>query len=283
MAPSRTAFPRQRRQTLLLMRVVRGQVPVQLAVDVDLTAVTADRSLTPPSEHPASITSYLVLCAARALGGFPQARTLSTGRLRPRRYGPGPTTVKVVLDATHAGERFVAAHLVTDADRRPLADLDTDLRAAAAAGRDGRTAPADLRALWRLPFPLAALAFALATRPSRRLDRLGALTVSNLGARGVHQVAPLGGSPLSLGIGAVRQAVVPGDQGPQVRPVLTLTLVFDHRSLDGALAADLLADLVHRVENWPARRPGPPAGVGAGPPDPHPPLPDPAGLAPAGR
>lgn len=71
----------------------------------------------------------------------------------------------------------------------------------------------------------------------------GTFTVSNLGSLGVHWFTPVLNPPQSciLGVGASHQS------GPGAPSLLPLSLTFDHRALDGAAAARLLADIAEGV------------------------------------
>ncbi len=73
----------------------------------------------------------------------------------------------------------------------------------------------------------------------------GTFTVSNLGGLGVHWFTPVLNPPQSgiLGVGAVHRT------SPDTPALLPLSLTFDHRSLDGAAAAALLADIAWAIEN----------------------------------
>lgn len=70
-------------------------------------------------------------------------------------------------------------------------------------------------------------------------------TISNLGMFGVHQFTPLINPPQSaiLGISAARPAIQPVSSGLRIIQSMNLTLVADHRLLDGATVAAFLADL----------------------------------------
>ncbi|MGD8169100.1 dihydrolipoamide acetyltransferase family protein [Herbiconiux sp. P16] len=72
----------------------------------------------------------------------------------------------------------------------------------------------------------------------------GTFTVSNLGSLGVHWFTPVLNAPQSciLGVGAAHQT------HPDAPSLLPLSLTFDHRALDGAAAAALLADLAQAIE-----------------------------------
>lgn len=81
-------------------------------------------------------------------------------------------------------------------------------------------------------------------------------TITNLGAFGIDAFTPVVNLPETaiLGLGAIRkQAVVVGDDRIEVRPMMTLSLTFDHRAIDGAPAARFLQSLVAATENPAAR------------------------------
>jgi pyruvate dehydrogenase E2 component (dihydrolipoamide acetyltransferase) len=107
--------------------------------------------------------------------------------------------------------------------------------------------------------PLRALASATAELIARaKAGRLrqhelegGVTTVSNLGMYGVRDFSAILNPPqstiLAVGAAALRPIVVDGALA--VGTVLTLTLSVDHRVVDGAVAAQLLAALVARLEH----------------------------------
>jgi pyruvate dehydrogenase E2 component (dihydrolipoamide acetyltransferase) len=70
----------------------------------------------------------------------------------------------------------------------------------------------------------------------------GTFTISNLGMFGVEQFVAVLNPPQAaiLAVGAIDPKAVPTETGFESRPLMTLTLTCDHRSLDGATAADFL-------------------------------------------
>jgi pyruvate dehydrogenase E2 component (dihydrolipoamide acetyltransferase) len=70
----------------------------------------------------------------------------------------------------------------------------------------------------------------------------GTFTISNLGMYGVEQFVAVLNPPQAaiLAVGAIEEKAVPTESGFDARPQMTLTLTCDHRSLDGATAADFL-------------------------------------------
>lgn len=85
--------------------------------------------------------------------------------------------------------------------------------------------------------------------------RGGTFSITNHGTSGSLFATPVINQPQCaiLGVGAVkkRAVVVEGD-AIAVRPMVYLSLTFDHRILDGASADGFLAKVVDILDNWPA-------------------------------
>ena len=85
----------------------------------------------------------------------------------------------------------------------------------------------------------------------------GTFTITNPGGYGTFHGTPVISQPQAaiLGTYAVvkRPWVVQDDMGEDViaiRPIMNLTLTYDHRLVDGALAGRFLRDLRHTLESW---------------------------------
>lgn len=80
----------------------------------------------------------------------------------------------------------------------------------------------------------------------------GVFTITNLGTFGIDAFTPVINLPETsvLGLGAIRKepAVLP-DGSVGIRELITLSLTFDHRVIDGAPAARFLQALVQALEN----------------------------------
>ena len=77
----------------------------------------------------------------------------------------------------------------------------------------------------------------------------GTFTVSTLGSTGIDWFTPVLNPPqiAILGVGRVAQRAVVVDDMIVARPMMTLTLVFDHRALDGHPAGLFLSDVARRL------------------------------------
>lgn len=125
--------------------------------------------------------------------------------------------------AIDLGEGLVAA-VIRDADRKSLGDLARAARDLAERARAGRLTPDEMAD--------------------------GTFTVTNLGGLGVEAFTPIINPPQAgiLGVGKIQEKPVVLNGGIHVRSMLTLSLVFDHRLLDGAPAARFLARVKDLLE-----------------------------------
>jgi pyruvate dehydrogenase E2 component (dihydrolipoamide acetyltransferase) len=78
----------------------------------------------------------------------------------------------------------------------------------------------------------------------------GTFTITNLGSYGVDAFTPVINLPelAILGLGRIQDKVVPVNGKAEIRKMMTLSLVFDHRLVDGAPAAKFLAGVKSLIE-----------------------------------
>jgi pyruvate dehydrogenase E2 component (dihydrolipoamide acetyltransferase) len=78
----------------------------------------------------------------------------------------------------------------------------------------------------------------------------GTFTISNLGMYGVDSFDAIVNAPQAaiLAVGRIGERVVAVDSQPAVRPVLELSVSFDHRAVDGARGAEFLQTLGDLIE-----------------------------------
>lgn len=253
---------RERWHTLYFLAEHRAIVPVFLDTEVDMSAVLAHRDRQRAAGHRYSILTYVLHAAARELVHHPAANAVVRGGTRPRvRHSPA-VDVKLTLDRTMGGQRVVLSAVFPDADRAGLARLQEQVDHYAAGDPDLMPEFAGVRLLHRLPWPVGRWAFARAVRSfDGRSRRFGTLAVTSLGHRPVDGFHSVGGATVTLGIGRVVDRAVVRDGQVAVAPMMRLNLAFDHRVIDGAQAADLLADIRAALQQDPDRLAG---GVHAG-------------------
>ncbi|MDR7303660.1 2-oxo acid dehydrogenase subunit E2 [Haloactinomyces albus] len=250
-SPTITTIARERRHTLNFLKEIRSFSPVFLDTEVDMTAVQQHRNAAREAGERYSLVTYVLHAAARVLADHPEANAAIRGSARPRMAWHGAVNGKLTLDKTINGQRVVLATVLSGLESAEMAEIQRKIEPF----RDGdpHTMPEfkPVRLLQRLPWPLDRLLYRLAARPlKRRGATLGTFAVTSLGHRPVDGFHSVGGTTITLGVGRVIDRPVVKDGKVDIAPVLRLNLAFDHRAIDGAEAADVLADLKENLENF---------------------------------
>ena len=115
--------------------------------------------------------------------------------------------------------------VVRDVDRKGVHELSHELAALSKKARDGKLSPANMSG--------------------------ACFTISSLGGIGGTAFTPIVNAPEVAILGVVRSKMVPVWNGNDFKPrlMLPLSLSYDHRVIDGALAARFTRHLCHVVED----------------------------------
>lgn len=242
-----TAIAGERRPTLHFLREIRSISPVFLDTDVDMTAVLRHRE----TVHKYSVVSYVLHTAARVMAAHPDANAALRGSVRPRVARYATVNGKFTLDRTVRGQRVVLSTVLPDLQTADLTTIQERIEYF----RDGapETLPefAGARVLQKLPKPVGGLLYRMGVRPlSRRAEVMGTFAVTSLGHRPVDGFYSVGGTTITLGLGRIADRPVARGTEVAVAPLMRLSLTFDHRVIDGAEAADVLADIKQGLEHF---------------------------------
>jgi pyruvate dehydrogenase E2 component (dihydrolipoamide acetyltransferase) len=168
----------------------------------------------------ANLSVLVAVLAAKALQRFPALNAeLSEYGIELHRE----INIGVAVDS----ERGLMVPVLRRVSERSVEALHEEFRRLVAAVRSGRVTAADLAG--------------------------GTFTITNLGAFGIESFVPIINPPQCaiLALGAIAGEALPTETGEalEVCPVVRLTLVFDHRMVDGAPAARFLQYLKELMEN----------------------------------
>lgn len=132
---------------------------------------------------------------------------------------------RVDVSVAVATEGGLVTPVVRDADRKGLTALAEEVQALAAQARDGSLRPEQYQG--------------------------GTVTISNLGMYGIETVYPILNPPQAciVGVGAAEAQPVVREGEIEVAHVAMVTLAADHRAVDGAVGAQLLAAIRARLED----------------------------------
>lgn len=163
---------------------------------------------------------FLMKASVVALKEFPQFNaSLSPGKdaLIYKKY----YNIGVAVDTPDG----LVVPVIKDVDRKGVLELSQEISAASAKMRDGKIAPADIQG--------------------------GTFSISSLGGIGGTAFTPIVNAPEVAILGAVRSQIKPKWDGHTFEPrlMLPLCLSYDHRVIDGALAARFTRRLVEVLED----------------------------------
>jgi pyruvate dehydrogenase E2 component (dihydrolipoamide acetyltransferase) len=183
----------------------------QISMSADMTKSQELRALLVeryPDERP-TVTDVLTKVCAIALMRHPAVNATFAGdaiELHP--------AANVGLAV--ATDRGLVVPVIPGADSRTVAEIAAVRADLVARSRDGKLTTGDLEG--------------------------GTFTISNLGMYGVEQFIAVLNPPQAaiLAVGAIEERPVARDGQVVVRPMMTMTLTCDHRTIDGATAADYL-------------------------------------------
>jgi pyruvate/2-oxoglutarate dehydrogenase complex dihydrolipoamide acyltransferase (E2) component len=212
MEPGRHPLRGVRRVTAETMTRSWSEIPHLTTLDeVDATGLLAARRGLADAGIDATIGTLLVAAVARGLRRYPVVN--ASLELAGPGASPAGGTIVVHPDcniglAVATADGLVVP-VITQADRRPLADLAAEVRRLTTAARERRVDVADLRG--------------------------GTFTISNWGAIGGRHATPLIRPPEVgiMGFGAIRPRPFVVDGEVKARPTLPWSLSADHRLIDG--------------------------------------------------
>ena len=194
-------------------------------LDIDrLIAVRQEANAAAPRDrdgHPAfrlSLNDFIIKAWAAALRRVPAANAVFAGD-SILRFAHADIGIAVAL------EGGLITPVVRNADMKSLTTISAEMRDLAARARDRKLMPNEYRG--------------------------GSSAISNLGMYGVREFSAIINPPHStiLAVGAARRAPVEmEDGGVRFVSQMTVTLSCDHRVVDGALGAELLAAFRSLVE-----------------------------------
>lgn len=187
-------------------------------IDVDATALRAARAGLRAEIPTLTINDVLLHAAAQALAGLPEVNGVVEGDSLTLYNG---VDIGFAVDTP----RGLVAPVIRRAEAMSLAQLAAESQRLIEIARAGRLRPEDVGG--------------------------ASLTVSNLGMFGIRFGTPVINLAESIlvFVGAVEDRPVAIDGQVAIRPMLTLSIAYDHRVADGVAASQFTRGLKERLEN----------------------------------
>ncbi|OBA32171.1 hypothetical protein A5767_16855 [Rhodococcus sp. 852002-51564_SCH6189132-a] len=234
-------FPKPRRHTEYFSTAMAGRPLVHLGTEADVSGLL-DRSGRRPA---ASATAHVIRAIAETVAQHPDANCTFHRLPFPMLSRPRDVSVKVAFDVEVDGVRTVQSDVLMRADRRTPSEIHEWMQHTRSRMQNGR---GRTRLLSALPRSVGRSVFASMTIAPVRHRFLGTIAVTSLAHRRVGTFFSDGGTTVTVGVGHAHRRPTVQDDSIEIRSVLPLSMTFDHRVIDGALAADILGDLVRHLE-----------------------------------
>ena len=178
-------------------------------ISVDMTEIVRLRNLLKEEGKKVSYNDILSFVVCRALLDFPQMNSEFTADGIIEKY-------YVNLSIAVAVDYGLLVPVVKAAHKMSLSELSVAIRGKSEGARNGRLRPDDYQG--------------------------GTFTISNLGMLGLDDFVAIINIPQAgiLAVGAVKDTPVAENSEIKIKPMMNITLSYDHRVVDGALAAQFL-------------------------------------------
>lgn len=239
-----TEYPRPRWNVLDMINVMnKGSVPTLMACEIDMTWAEELRVQLKEHGYKTTATAIFLKAIAIAQRSHPESRTavLPWGKLVTFRDIVAGFTVERMIGSQPA----VFFGAIENADTKPLAEITKELKAYGE-GDIPQVPNLDIQNRFNnMPWLFRQFILMLGRRyPWIRLKYLGAtFGLSSLGKFGIKWLFPPCITTSTFGVGEVEDRAVVVDGKIEIRKMVTLTLNFDHRVIDGAPAARFLQDI----------------------------------------
>jgi pyruvate dehydrogenase E2 component (dihydrolipoamide acetyltransferase) len=200
-----------------MLESLQGMAQLTLNTDANVTALVEQREAL-KNQFDLTYTDLLVKAAALALRRHPRLNAKVLGQqihLLP----------DIHIGVAVALEDGLIVPVVRDVDRKPLKTIARENRELAERARSGKLGPADVTG--------------------------GTFTVTNLGTFGIDTFTPIINPPEAaiLGVGRIVERIGRRNADLVWQQMMTLSLTFDHRVVDGAPAAAFLQTLRELLES----------------------------------
>lgn len=238
-------IPRNRRP--VLDRLVGASRRFQVHALVELDVSEARRRMAIAEPH-VSWTGFLVATLARAVAEHPEVNARRAGG---RILTFGRIDLGATVERHWQGRTVLDVATIPDADRMSPAEVSARLRTAKYGPGESHEPHGVMRGVLRLPGPFRRTAIRIAgTRPRVAASFGPAVGVTSIGmfSSGWGWAIPLAPLTVIATVGGIVDRPVVRDGQVVARPMLPLTLSFDHAVVDGAPAARFTETLRRLVE-----------------------------------
>ncbi|HEY9679290.1 MAG TPA: 2-oxo acid dehydrogenase subunit E2 [Drouetiella sp.] len=228
----------------MIVKIGRASVPATLFYDVDMSKVEESRAGFKQNDRNVTVTAYLLKAIAKAQLNHPATRTqmLPNGSLVQLNKVCGQLTVEREID----GEPVLFFGEIRDLDTKSLTQISEELFALGHTPVEHLPNLAMQYRFGNFPELIRQVVIFIGLRfPSVRLKYMGAtFGLSSMGKFGCRNIISPCVVTSMFCIGEVEKRPFVDGEKIVTRPQMSLVLNFDHRVMDGGVAARFVEDVI---------------------------------------
>lgn len=246
-----TSLPSVRRHTFHFLEQAREVQPIFLSMDVDASVMKQSRESYKQDNISISYISYLILAISKAIETFQEVNTSVIGKWFPKHISYNQICAKFTIDKQVDDQRIVVSSVIPNANKQSIHNIQEHIDQMKKKSFQEEKSFEPVRKLQSLPVWLGGLIYQQILKKSdKRLETQGSFTVTSLGHTPVQQFFPITTNTTCFGVGAITDKAIIQNGSIVIKPIMPLSMTFDHRAIDGAVAAEFLHKVKLTLENW---------------------------------
>jgi len=236
----------KRNHTICFLRHTKSVFPVYLTAEIEMSNIINIKN-----QKNISYISFMIFVISKVISKYHEANVFYKSIFKHELIKHKNINAKFTIDIKTNNERIVGSAIVPESDTLSLYEIQEIVDSYKNANFETDKRFKGIKTLHKLPLWLGTVLFKWFANSSKQHSKiLGSFTVTSLGHRPVNLFLPLSGGTLTFGAGQIKECVTVCDGKLSIKPIMILTMVFDHKILDGALASDILSEIKNNMERF---------------------------------
>lgn len=241
-------FPSVRKHTISFLEYSKKIFPVTLTSEIDMSQIILFKN---NFSLKLSYVTFLTYIISRVIKNYTQACSIYKSGIHPKLIRNQNIHAKLTFNKLINNENTVMSATLEKSNEMSLTEIQNQINFYKTISVQEFPTYPGLRILQRLPQILSNYLFKMIlAKPFNKTKTLGTFAITSLGHQPIDTFIPLSGTTLTFGVGQVRPKPCISGEEIVVKSTLTLSMVFDHRVLDGFLAAKILSEIKYDLEHF---------------------------------
>lgn len=242
-----TRYPVQRKHTLAFLHQASSQSSIYLQTEIDMSNVLMERE----ENKNNSYLAYLIFAVTKVIKKYPRANSYVKSGLFPKIISYDTVCAKFLLDKMLGCERIVVSGVVRNADTLNVQQIQAKINPYKESNVEQSDLYDGIKILHDLPLWIGKRLMAFTNKmPKLAINIQGTFSISSLATGAITAFLPITTTTLGFGVGECKLKPVCLGNDIKARPMLPLTMAFDHRVIDGAVASEILNEIKSTIEKF---------------------------------